>query len=401
MPVDILASLSSSAPPTDFEQNTKIITAACAEYVTGHDTDWRKAFQEHPDPTSLIAVAEQHGVLPLLARNLCSSGIRCAPAERRAREIAVRNLALTSELVKLMCGFRDAGIEALAYKGPILGKQLYGDVTLRQFRDLDILVGPEDVFLARGELIQHGYEDVLPFSSSLMRKHVRSQCEWQLFGTDTGTLLELHWALFPHYASFDLCVSNLQQTRVDVEISGERLMTMGLFHLALVLSAHGTKHFWTRLGWLVDFALVLQKCAENNAAQLLDDAARRGMRRILLISAILANKVLQLRLPVTFEDSISGDSQAQVLADSMERMLRLGTMPADLLSENLLLLSTRERWLDRVKIVSRLAFTPGPEEWRSVALPKSAELLYRPIRLARAARYLPQLAKRTFSSRKL
>jgi len=25
-----------------------------------------------------------------------------------------------------------------------------------------------------------------------------------------------------------------------------------------VLSAHGTKHFWHRLGWLVDFALVLR-----------------------------------------------------------------------------------------------------------------------------------------------
>jgi hypothetical protein len=187
---------------------------------------------------------------------------------------------------------------------------------------------------------------------------------------------------------------------VDVEVSGEHLRTIGLFHLALALSAHGTKHFWTRLGWLVDFALVLQKCGENRGEELLEEAGRRGLRRILLISAILANRVLQLRLPKSFEDSISGDSQARVLADSMESMLRSGRMPADLLTENVLLLRARERWLDRVKIVSRLALTPGPEEWRRVDLPEPVECLYRPIRLARAARYLPRIAKRTFCLRR-
>ena len=401
MPVDISVPIAKSARATEFAQNTKILAGLCAEYVTGTEKGWRKTVSQHPHPTSLVAAAEHHGVLPMLARALSLAQIRCEPAQTRAREIAFRNLALTSELLELIRALRQRGIQALAYKGPVLGEQLYGDVTLRQFVDLDILVAPADVMLARDVLYKSGYAEMAPFSSSLLRRHVRTQCEWQMFGTDSGTLIELHWALFPHYASFDLCVSELQQTSVDVEISGERVKTIDLLHLALALSAHGTKHFWTRLAWLVDFALVLQNCAASNAEELFDDAARRGMMRILLISAVVANKVLLLRLPDEFDGGISADPQARVLADSMEQILRLGEPPGDLLSENILLLRSRERWLDRVKIVSRLAFTPGPEEWRRVALPEWADCLYQPIRTVRAARYLPRIARRAFSLRKL
>ena len=82
-------------------------------------------------------------------------------------------------------------------------------------------------------------------------------------GTNSGTLIELHWALFPSYASFDLSVPELNQTSVAIEIAGEPVRAPDLPHLALVLSAHGTKHFWYRLGWLVDFALVLRDYAEG------------------------------------------------------------------------------------------------------------------------------------------
>jgi hypothetical protein len=339
-------------------------------------------------------------VLPLFARALSLAGIPCKIAQARAREIAFRNLALAAELVKLVDALREIGIQVLAYKGPILGQQLYGDVTLRQFNDLDILVAPTEVLRTRDALCQLGYQDIEQFSRPLLRKHLASQCEWQMIGTNTGTLIELHWALFPHYASFDLSVTELNQASVAIEIAGEGVRALDLPDLALVLSAHGTKHFWYRLGWLVDFALVLRNCAMGDAEKLLDDAAGKGMKRILLSSAALADKVLGVRLPGAFESAISADGWARVLADSMQRSVCAGVMPEDLLSENVLLLRSRERWFDRAKIVSRLAFTPGPEEWRWIALPEWAEWLYPPLRMARAARYIPRILQRAFPRRK-
>ena len=400
MPVDSSSPSLYPPPTTDFQRDTKLLAAVCSEYVTHADTGWRSALAEHPDPGSLAAAADQHGVLPLFARALSLAGIPCEIARARARKIAFRNLALAAESVKLIGALRELGIQALAYKGPILGQQLYGDVTLRQFRDLDILIAPADILRTRDALCQLEYQDMEQFSRPLLRKHVHSQCEWQMTGTHSGTIIELHWALFPRYASFDLSVIELNQASVAIDIAGERVKALDPRHLALVLSAHGTKHFWYRLGWLVDFALVLRSYCYQEAEKLFHDAAEKGMKRILLISAALADKVLRLRLPRAFESALSTDRWARVLADNMRQSLCAGVLPEDRLDENFLLLRSRERWSDRVKIVSRLAFTPGPQEWCWVALPEWAEWLYRPIRIARAARYFPRIVQRGFSSRK-
>ena len=119
-----------------------------------------------PDPERLFTTADRHGVLPILARALSLAGIPGETARARAREIAFRNLSLAAELVKLVGALRKLGIEVLAYKGPILGQQLYGDVTLRQFRDLDIVIAPADVMRTRDALCQLGYEEMEPFSRS-------------------------------------------------------------------------------------------------------------------------------------------------------------------------------------------------------------------------------------------
>ena len=385
---------------TDLRDDTRLLAQICAEYVTHNDTGWRNAAANHPDLRSLVAAAEQHGVLPLVARSLSAAGMACETARARAREVAFRNLGLAAELVKLVDALEALGIEVLAYKGPVLAQQLYGDATLRQFRDLDILVAPADVLRARDALCQLGYRDIEPFSASLLRKHVGSQCEWPMMGSDSGTVVELHWALFPRYASFDLSVAELIRASVQVAIAGEPVRSPALHHLALVLSAHGTKHFWYRLGWLVDFALVLRDCADVDAAQLIEDADRRGTKRILLTSAVLAQRVLGVGLTETFERAITADSCVRMLAEYMEQSVFSGAAPQDLLTENILFLRSRERWSDRLKIVSRLAFTPGPEEWRMVALPEWAEWLYRPLRVARAARYFPRIVRRALSFRK-
>ena len=372
-----------------------LLADVCSEYVTQTPTGWRNEVATHPDLERLASVADQHGVLPLLARALSLTDLHCEAVRAPARETTFRNLVLAAELVKLIGGLRKLGIEALAYKGPVLAQQLYGDVALRQFRDLDLLIPPADVMRCRDALCQLGYEEFEEFSGSFLRKHVRSQCEWQMRGTASGTTIELHWALFPRYASFDLSVKELIQASVAIEMAGETVRTMDLHHLVLALSAHGTKHLWYRLEWLVDFAMALQNCGDDGE-KLLQNSARKGMKRILLISAALAANVLHVRLAPEFESALRADEWAGGLVDDMQRSLVAGLVPCDLLSENVLLLRSRERWSDRAKIVSRLAFTPGPEEWRRVALPEWAEWLYRPMRLARAARYLPRIVQRAF-----
>jgi len=60
-------------------------------------------------------------------------------------EIAKTNMLMTSELIMLMKLFEENNIEAIAFKGPTLSQMAYGNLTLRQYADLDILIDEKDL----------------------------------------------------------------------------------------------------------------------------------------------------------------------------------------------------------------------------------------------------------------
>ena len=53
---------------------------------------------------------------------------------------AHRALWLTLELLNIHRHLQTRGLEVLPYKGPVLAETLYGNVAMRQFSDLDLLI---------------------------------------------------------------------------------------------------------------------------------------------------------------------------------------------------------------------------------------------------------------------
>ena len=98
--------------------------------------DWHRA----------IRMASVQTVMPLVYRYLTSEleGVLPAAAADMLRGAffgnSVRNRALACELVRLMALLKAGGVEPLALKGPALAMAAYGDVAMRQFTDLDLLV---------------------------------------------------------------------------------------------------------------------------------------------------------------------------------------------------------------------------------------------------------------------
>src|SRR6185369_4684982 len=116
--------------------------------TSGGDVDWEYLFQ----------LARRHSIVPLVY-----SQLKVGPPEVLAKfkqhyiENAARNTVLTAELCRLINLFRDEEIEAIAYKGPALALFAYGDVALRRFVDLDVIVRKSDVLKAREILLKEGY----------------------------------------------------------------------------------------------------------------------------------------------------------------------------------------------------------------------------------------------------
>src|SRR5258708_19045134 len=102
--------------------------------------------------SKVIRLAEDHGVLPLAARNLIETfrvenGRGLSPEVERSLRSAYdenlrRSLWFTAELARIMQHFDHRQLRALPYKGPVLARSIYRDLGLRSFSDLAFLLSP-------------------------------------------------------------------------------------------------------------------------------------------------------------------------------------------------------------------------------------------------------------------
>jgi hypothetical protein len=106
----------------------------------------REALQNGIDLGYLFRVAGRHGLMSLLHHRLnaiCPESIPGALLNKlktRFHANLAHNLFLTAELLKLLSIFENDAILAVPFKGPILASSLYGNLSFREFSDLDILI---------------------------------------------------------------------------------------------------------------------------------------------------------------------------------------------------------------------------------------------------------------------
>ena len=102
--------------------------------------------QEGIDLTNQLDAAAHHGVRPQLIRSLAELSWATVPAERRSalefflRRHSARMLLLSDELGRLAAAFAHDGIPFAAFKGAALATALYGDLSRREYNDIDIIV---------------------------------------------------------------------------------------------------------------------------------------------------------------------------------------------------------------------------------------------------------------------
>ena len=98
----------------------------------------------------LLQLAEGHGIMPLLYKHLSSLSPNTVPhtelgqLQHQYRRNAVHNLFLVGELFHLLELFEAHAIHAVPYKGPTLAIRAYGNLSMRQFGDLDLLLREQE-----------------------------------------------------------------------------------------------------------------------------------------------------------------------------------------------------------------------------------------------------------------
>ena len=170
----------------------------------------------------------------------------------------------------------------------------YGDVRLREFADLDILVRKEDLGRVIELLSSNGLQPAPALTKSQQAALRRFECAHN-FGDEGEVLFDVHWNFAAPYSAFKFPVDRIWERRQRVSIGGRQLLSLSSEDLLLVLCLHGATHFWERLGWIADVAALVSREVNLNWEQVIADAANSGNRRMLSLGLSLANKLLAAR----------------------------------------------------------------------------------------------------------
>jgi hypothetical protein len=381
------------ATSTSVEREWNLLLAAGVPDCGQRELDRIRSLLKSESPVDWTAVldrADRHGTSSLLYRNLSHlpgavpSPVLALLAQRYQTNVH-KSLFLTRELIRILDCLDGLGIEVLPYKGLVLSEMYYGDMALRQSGDLDLFVGKGDVARIKNAVRELGYTARVPIPEEAEQDYIASGYECTFDSGAGKNVLELQWALQPHFYAVDFDMEGLFDRAVKVTVAGRSLKTPSPEDLFLVLAVHAAKHVWGRLIWLCDIVQVL-KTGNLNWNWIKHQAQELGIERILRITLNLADRFTATAIPSAIERSIKADPIAQTFADEISASVIRGvSYEEDQLSYFRLMMRLRERRADRIRFFTRLAFTPGPGEWETVRLPKSAFPLYRLVRLARLA----------------
>jgi hypothetical protein len=384
-------SLDFRAPTTSIAVEWDVVLAAsCGDEHESDRSRIRGLLEKPVDWEVVLRLADKHGTSSLLYQNLSPlsplvpSAALAALRQRYERNVH-KSLFLARELMRILDCLDGLGIDVIPYKGVVLSEVCYGDVALRQSGDMDLFVRKRDVVRVKSALRDLGYTTRLVIPEEALDDYIASGYEWTFDSPAGPNLLELQWALEPRFYAVDFDMDGLFERAVNVTVVGRPVKTPSAEDLLIVLSVHAAKHAWGRLIWLCDIAQVLRRedlnwdCVQSRAREF-------GIERILHITLLLGNCFLRTAIPVAIESTVLADRAATAIADEIAAAVATGVAyDVEQLSYFRLMMRLRERRVDRLRFLTRLAFTPGPGEWETVRLPRTFFPLYRFVRLARLA----------------
>ncbi|WP_223546365.1 nucleotidyltransferase domain-containing protein [Priestia aryabhattai] len=165
-------------------------------------------------------------------------------------------LQLTGEMETLDKVFKENDIETLCLKGPPVAYDLFGDISLRMSKDLDILVREEELEKAESILFSLGYEkeEISTVLNEIKWRHHHIA----YYHPNKKIQVEVHWRLQPRpmkRASFE----ELWSRKRESQVTKHPISFMGKEDLLLYLISHGARHGWSRLRWLKDIDQIVRK----------------------------------------------------------------------------------------------------------------------------------------------
>ncbi len=359
------------------------ITAAAAQQI-------REIASASLDWDYLLHAAAENSVLPLLAIHLplvvpdAFSSQQFAKLNGAARAAGIRSLQLSAELIRVVDALGAENVLALPYKGPVIAVQAYGDLALRQFEDLDIIVPQRDMARANQLLLALKYSPRYPW---IFDQSAIVPGEYNYYDRERRIMVELHTEFtlrhFPVVPNLD----EMSKRAQNVMIGGHAIATFGPEDTLVLLCIHGSKDFWERISWIADVSELIQRATHLDWPRVFARAEELRATRMVNLGLALASRLLDAPLNAEVRVRVDADATAFALVKQIQ---------ARLLAKKVSVRSAAQSFRYRRQMVPgalgswryglRLATAPAEEDWNMVPLPRALAPLYvvlRPFRLFR------------------
>ena len=302
-------------------------------------------------------------------------------ADAAARAHAVRALQGVAQLSVVVTLLRDAGVDAVALKGPLFSHWLYGDLGLRRFADLDLLVERKDRARALEVLGPAGYHVAGGLSNTAAAVIYAGVGAWPLAHAD-GFPLDLHWR--PQAARFGSPLDSAEVLRDGVvsPLAGRAVRMASPTHAATLTLLHAAKHLWTSLELVLSIAHLMRR----------DDVDWPRVRALTVkadawsgaaAGLFLAGEMFECDLPAPLRAVPRPRTVSRLHGAAREFLSMADVADAPRLAEfraHCAILDTRR---SRLRYAAWRLFAPTPLESAWCRLPDRLAALYVPVRLVR------------------
>jgi hypothetical protein len=283
----LLVACSWIAPPELEQEQAEKVASLCKEEI-----DWEE----------FLVLVRRHGVTPLACTLLGRYAAGQMPDNIRAGlkadniQTVGRSMRQSAEMVRLGKLFEEHSLTPIVMKGVLLSQRLYGNFTLRNSSDIDLMVRQGAFDLADRLVRDDGYECTSPGSNLTERQkmfHRSVGQNYEYFHPHRGIALELHWRSYLwSREQTDLLWKHCE----PVSFMGQTFNAWNNDSLLLTLCYHGAHHEWCSLKWLSDIATLLSQGHPDGWESLLGLSGQLGMRRVLAQSALLVQWIYGIPL---------------------------------------------------------------------------------------------------------
>jgi len=337
--------------------------------------------------SQIYTLTHHHGVFPLYyqtiqmhASDLLSTEIN-EELKQQNLTIVMRNMRMTAELTRIMNLLKENGIDALAFKGPTLAQLAYGDIALRQYVDLDIIVKKEDIYNVDALLKNKGYQRVLKLTSSQEKTWFKYAHDILLFSPSNGVHFEIHWSLldqdYPVHINLDTIWKNSQ----FIAVNDQEIPTFSTEDLLLYLCIHGSKHLWERIEWIKDIDLLLQT-QDINWGKVIKETEDSDFETMFYLGLYLTYILFETQLPKSIRVVVTKNKKLVDLTDFIfKRWQNPNTMGiSKTIQQTTFMLKLFPTLSMRLSYLHKIILKPSLNEYWFVDLPNNFYWLYYLIR---------------------